>query len=113
MIDYDGRTFVSISNTGNGEVSDQTVFRYRQRGEVVWATYEGGAIRFGTLIASADPDGNLDVRYGHLNADGVLMTGQCRSTPEVLADGRIRLHERWQWTGGDRSSGASVAAERR
>jgi hypothetical protein len=39
------------------------------------------------------------------------MTGICRSTPEILPDGRIRLHEKWQWTSGDRSSGESIVEE--
>jgi len=39
------------------------------------------------------------------------MTGVCRSTPELLPDGRIRLHEKWQWTCGDRASGESIIEE--
>jgi len=31
-INYDGRQFVGVANTENGEVSGQTVFHYRQRG---------------------------------------------------------------------------------
>jgi hypothetical protein len=42
---------------------------------------------------------------------GEFMAGECHSTPEVLPDGRIRLHERWQWTTGDRSRGESVIEE--
>ena len=30
---------------------------------------------------------------------------------ELLPDGRIRLHEKWQWTSGDLSSGESVIEE--
>ena len=33
------------------------------------------------------------MRYHQVNDRGELMTGVCRSTPEVLPDGRIRLHE--------------------
>jgi hypothetical protein len=110
-IDYDGRRFRSVSNSPTGEVGAETVFEYRQRGEVVWATYEGGGIRFGTLIARVEADGALDMRYSHVNAAGELRTGVCRSTPEVLPDGRLRLHERWQWTSGDGSGGESVVEE--
>jgi hypothetical protein len=51
------------------------------------------------------------MRYQHVNARGELMTGQCRSTPEVLPDGRLRLRESWQWTSGDGTSGESVVEE--
>ena len=56
-------------------------------------------------------DGSLDIRYHHVNAKDELMTGICRSVPEVLSDGRLRLHEKWQWTSGDSSSGESVVEE--
>jgi hypothetical protein len=110
-IDYDGRRFRSVENSDTGEVGPETVFGYRQDGDVVSATYEGGDVRFGTLIATADGEGNLDARYGHVNASGELMTGECRSTPEMLPDGRLRLHEEWRWTSGDGSSGQSVVEE--
>ncbi len=110
-VDYDGRRFRSVENSETGEVGPETVFGYRQDGDVVSATYEGGDVRFGTLVATADNEGNLDARYGHVNVSGELMTGECRSTPEVLPDGRLRLHEEWRWTSGDGSSGRSVVEE--
>ena len=110
-INYDKRFFTSRSNSENGEVGDGTVFHYRQKGGVVWATYEGGQILFGTLVAKIDEDGALDMRYQHVNLSGELMTGRCRSVPELLVDGRLRLHESWQWTSGDNSAGTSVVEE--
>jgi hypothetical protein len=107
-INFHNRKFVSVSNAENGEVSGETVFHYRQQGDVVWATYEGGGITFGALVARVEPDDSLEMRYSHLNAAGELMTGRCRSRPEMLADGRLRLRESWQWTCGDESSGESV-----
>lgn len=108
---YDGRRFRPIEQAANGEVSGETVFAYHQRGAVVWATYSGGGIQQGTLVATVDADGGLDMRYAHVGADGGLRTGTCRSTPERLPDGRLRLHERWQWADGDRSAGTSVLEE--
>ena len=110
-LDYDDRKFASVESFATGEAGPKTVFHYHQDGDVVWATYEGGAVRRGTLIARSDDEGNLEARYGHLNASSGLMTGECRSTPEVLSDGRIRLHEEWRWTSGDRSSGRSIVEE--
>ena len=110
-ISYDGRRFRSVENSETGEVGPETVFGYRQSGSVVSAAYEGGDVRLGTLVATVDGEGNLDARYGHVNASGRLMTGECRTTPEVLPDGRLRLHEEWRWTSGDRSSGTSVVEE--
>ena len=108
---YDGRCFRPVQNAANGEVSGDTLFRYHQRGAVVWATYAGGGIEQGTLVATVAADGALDMRYAHVSDAGTLMTGTCCSTPEHLPDGRLRLHESWQWTSGDRSAGRSVLEE--
>jgi hypothetical protein len=108
---YHNRHFRSIANTPNGEVSGDTVFHYQQEGDIVSATYRGGSIVYGTLIAKMDDDGCLDMRYQHINQKGDFMTGKCRSTPTRLPDDRIRLDEEWQWTSGDLSSGTSAIEE--
>ncbi len=112
-IDYAGRRFHAVANTSHGEVDQSTIFSYHQRDDIVWATYEGGDVRFGTLVATATSDGRLDMRYSHVNADGALRTGTCETTPEVLPDGRLRLHERWRWADGSGPSGTSTLEELR
>ncbi len=111
QFDYNNRRFAGISNSETGEVSSETIFQYRQQGDIVWATYSGGSICFGTLVAKVDSGGCLDMRYQHINQQGELCTGKCTSTPEVLSDGRYRLHESWQWTSGDCSKGNSIVEE--
>jgi hypothetical protein len=110
-VDLDGRTFITASNTANGDAGSGTRFEYRQRGARVWATYRGGRVRFGSLVAVGDAQGRLDMRYQHVGADDAVRTGTCLSVPELLPDGRIRLLEEWQWTNGDRSRGRSVIEE--
>ena len=110
-INYNGRRFRAFSNTSNGDADQATIFQYRHTGEIVWATYSGGAVKFGTLIAAVRADGSLDMRYQHLDADGTLKTGKCHSQLEVLPDGRYRLHEEWQWSSPEVSSGRSVIEE--
>jgi hypothetical protein len=110
-ISYHQKTFRSSTTSDNGEVDGQTLFYYQQQGRLVWGTYEGGAIVKGTLLATADEQGVLDMRYQHLNRQGELMTGVCRSVPERLPDGRLRLHETWRWTSGDGSEGQSVVEQ--
>ena len=110
-INYNGRKFRSVNNSPNGEVDADTVFHYSQKDDLVLAIYQGGAIRWGTLIAKVDEAGSLELRYQHVNTRGEIMTGICHSTPEILPDGRLRLHEDWQWTSGDGSKGRSVVEE--
>ena len=75
------------------------------------ADYHGGGIVAGHLIARVLEDGRLDMRYHHLNDKGEFMLGTCLSTPERLADGRLRFKESWQWLSGDRSAGYSEIEE--
>lgn len=111
-INYRARRFRPVDKTENSETSAETIFLYQQQGQVVTATYAGGAILSGHLIGLVDGDGVIEMRYHHANTSLELQTGVCRSTPEVLPDGRLRLHEAWQWTSGDRSAGQSVIEER-
>lgn len=110
-INYNNRVFRPVSNTENGETSVETVFHYKQQGNVLSSEYNGGRIAFGHLLGIVDSEGIIDMRYHQVNTRGELMTGICRSVPEILPDGRIRLHETWQWTSGDRSEGQSVIEE--
>jgi hypothetical protein len=112
-VSYDGRVFTVVTNSETGECSDDTLFYYRQQSNRVWATYQSPQLRFGTLVAVANESGYLDMRYQHLNGEGDMRTGRCHSRPELLSDGRLRLHESWQWTNGDCSRGQSLLEERR
>ena len=111
MINYDGRTFVSTDNTANGEVSSKTTFDYHQEGNILSATYSGGDILKGTLIGIVQDNGCIQFRYNHVNVRQEIRGGQCFSTPEILSDGRIRLHEKWKWSDRDQSEGKSIVEE--
>jgi hypothetical protein len=111
MIKYNGKTFRPLQNTPNGETSDETIFVYQQEGNILISNYSGGKIVSGHLIALVDAHGNLDMRYHQVNTEGVLMTGICRSVPEIMEGGKIRLYEKWRWTSGDLSEGESILEE--
>lgn len=110
-MNYNDKYFRPVNNTANGETSNDTIFHYLQEDNIITATYSGGKIIKGQLIGLADADGRLNFCYQQINEKGEMMTGQCISTPEVLPDGKIRLYEKWKWTSGDFSEGASVIEE--
>ncbi|WP_439127977.1 n-acetylglutamate synthase [Polaribacter sp.] len=111
MINYNGKKFRPILNSENGETSNKTVFIYQQVGNIITSDYSGGQIKKGQLIGIIDEDGNIDIRYHQINNKNKLMTGICKSKPEILENGKIRLHENWQWTSGDQSEGQSIIEE--
>jgi len=111
IINYNDKKFRPVSNTENGETSSETIFHYKQTGNILTSEYSGGQIVTGHLIGKVDSQGNIDMRYHQINQKGEIMTGKCKSTPEILENGKIRLHESWEWTSGDYSSGNSVIEE--
>ena len=111
MINYHDKVFRPVQNSENGETSAETIFRYVQKGNILTSSYEGGKILSGQLIGLVDEEGVIEMRYHQVNTTNELMTGICRSIPEILPNGKIRLHETWQWTSGDLSKGNSILEE--
>jgi len=109
-INLNNKRFTSISNTNNAEVSSATIFRYYQKQNVVWASYNGGQIVQGHLIGKIVND-HLEFVYHHINLNNEIRTGECKSYPEITIGGKILLKEFWKWTCKDHSSGESTLIE--
>ncbi|WP_028925301.1 hypothetical protein [Pseudonocardia acaciae] len=92
----DGRRFGSVGDVEAGEVGVGTVFEYHEDDGEVWAHYSGGAVRRGYLVGTRVGD-RLDFRYSQLNDRNETSSGHCVSTVRVLADGRLRMDETWEW----------------
>ena len=110
-MNYNDKKFRPISNTENGETSNETLFHYKQVGNILTSEYSGGKIKYGHLIGLVDNAGNIEMSYHQVNNKDELMTGICFSKPEILENGKIRLHENWEWTSGDKSKGTSIIEE--
>lgn len=102
MVWYGGRLFRPVTTSETSQTSSDTIFKYEQLGWRVTATYSGGDIQFGHLIGIMDEYGVMEARYHHLDQNWELRTGSCITSPEILDNGRLRLHEDWQWTNGKR-----------
>jgi hypothetical protein len=91
MMNYNNKVFKPVINSENGESSAETIFYYRQNGNILTAEYSGGKIISGHLIGLVDTNGNIDMHYHQVNAQGEIMTGICQSKPAILETGKIRL----------------------
>lgn len=111
IMNYNNKKFRPLQNTKNGETTSETIFIYKQDGNILTSEYSGGKIKKGHLIGLVDEEGTIKMRYHQVNVKGELMTGMCTSIPEIMLDGKIKLHENWQWTSGDQSAGSSVLEE--
>jgi hypothetical protein len=105
LIDYDGRKFRKPGDDGG------TVAVYHQDGDVVWAEFTGGPVRRGSLNGTRRPDGTLHLGYTIVLDTGDVVCGRTVNTPELVPDGRIRLHERWERYGPHADSGTSYVEE--
>lgn len=111
-INYNGKIFIPKVNSENGEADEETIFQYHQSSNILWAEYSGGEVIRGHLIGTVSDNGILNFHYQHINEKGQIRIGQCRSTPHVLENGKLELHEKWQWLNGDKSVGSSILIER-
>jgi len=107
-LNYDGRRFSPADGVA-GECSRVAV--YRQDGNLLWGAFSGGQVRRGALTGTCAPDGTLDFAYCMVFERGEIVSGRCHSTPTVLSDGRIRLHEEWERYGAGGSRGVSSIEE--
>lgn len=107
MIDYDGRMFSPVTDRpGHNPVAS-----YHQSRDLVWGEFAGADVRRGSLAGTSDPAGVLHFGYCMILESGEVVAGRCRSVPEVLADGRVRLTEYWERYGPETSSGISTLEE--
>ena len=110
-INLNGKTFKAVSNSENGEVSEQTVFKYFQKENIIGANYNGGEIIQGHLLGQLISENILTFSYHHINKNNEILTGKCTSTCAINADGKYLLYEEWQWTCKDYSKGQSTLIE--
>ena len=110
-MNYNDKIFRLVSNTKNGETCSETTFHYKQIENILTSEYSGEKIKYGHLIGLVDENGNIEMRYHQVNNKNELMTGICKSKPEILENGKIRLYENWEWTSGDKSKGQSIIEE--
>jgi hypothetical protein len=110
-VSLSGRRFVLEANAEGGDCRPGLAFHYEQVGGRVWARYEGGGVRFGSLAARITGEHALDARYQHATDAGVVRSGRCDTRVDRLVDGRLRLREEWRWLSGAEGSGASTLVE--
>ena len=97
--------------SSEGEAGAATVFEYHERDGVVWARYEGGAVRLGVLVGTREGD-RVEFRYSQLNEAGETASGRGTTTISSLPDGRLRLEEDWAWETKPGAGTSAVEEER-
>lgn len=108
-IRLDGLAMHAVQTAPNGVVNAETVFRFRQEGDRVHATYAGGRVEHGALVGVVDGD-RLAFTYCQRHTDGTLGHGRSDCTLRRGAQGLVQIVERFAWGDGE---GTNVLEELR
>lgn len=109
-IDFNNKIFSLVANTDNGKVSNETIFEYRQEGDMVTANYYGGSIRYGKIIAILK-DMELKMLYQCITTGNELKAGKAMAEISFTENGKMKLTLNWEWLGGKMDNGISEYLE--
>ena len=105
------RQFVPAANP-HGVSGADTVFHYRVDATGIWASYAGGRVVSGHVLARATGPDTLETCYHSVTTDGALLAGWSRGRVGVDAAGRTTLTFTWGWLHGAEGGGESAYVER-
>lgn len=92
---FDNKRFALIQNSESGQVNSETVFEYKQNGNLVTADYYGGTIKYGKIIANLKDD-ELNMLYQCLTTDNQLKEGKAIAKILLTDKGKIKLCLNWE-----------------
>lgn len=107
---FNNKTFSLIENSENGKVNNETIFKYKQEGNLVTADYYGGAITYGKIIATLKND-KLDMLYQCITTKNELKAGKAIADISLTKNNKIKLKLNWQWLETTKESGISEYIE--
>jgi hypothetical protein len=107
---FNNKKFRLIENSVNGKVNADTIFEFKQEGNLVTADYFGGTIRYGKIIAILEDD-KLRMLYQCLTTGNELKAGKAIAQISFMENGKMKLNLDWEWLGGGYEKGISEYIE--
>lgn len=107
---FNNKRFVLIQNSANGQVNTETVFEYKQDGNLVTADYFGGTIKYGKIIAELKGD-KLNMLYQCMTTDNQLKAGKAIAQISLAENGKMKLSLDWEWLTNGNQKGTSEYLE--
>lgn len=90
------KSFKLLSNSENGIVESETIFKYKQSNELVTAEYKGGSIIYGKIIAQLEQN-ILHMLYNCYTTEKELKAGKATAILSLNENGKMKLMLDWQW----------------
>ncbi len=107
---FNHKNFALLQNSANGKVTGETVFKYKQNGDLVTADYSGGTIKYGKIIAILKGD-ELEMIYQCVTTDNQLKAGKAIAKITLTDDGNMKLSLNWEWLADGNEKGKSEYIE--
>ena len=93
---FNNKTFSLIENSELGETNTETVFKYKQKGDLVTADYHGGSIKYGKIIAHLIED-KLHMVYQCITTNNELKSGKAIADIIINENNKMKLKLNWEW----------------
>ncbi|TVZ56759.1 hypothetical protein OD91_2057 [Lutibacter sp. Hel_I_33_5] len=108
---FHNKTFELLENSETGKVNSETVFKYKQEGNLVTADYFGGTIKYGKIIATLDND-KLNMLYQCVTNENELKAGKAIAKISLTSNQKIKLSLKWEWLIDEKGKGLSEYLEK-
>lgn len=107
---FNNKTFLLIENSKHGQVNSETVFKYKQEGNLVTADYSGGSIIYGKIIGQLKND-TMEILYQCLTSKKELKAGKAIANVSITKENKIKLKLHWEWIDDKNEKGTSEYIE--
>lgn len=107
---FNNKIFSLLVNSENGTVNSETIFKYKQEGNLVTADYYGGSIKYGKIIANLN-NNSLDMLYQCITTENELKAGKAVAEISLTKDNKLKLKLNWEWLGRKNGIGISEYIE--
>ncbi|MES2478495.1 MAG: hypothetical protein V4561_05385 [Bacteroidota bacterium] len=107
---FNNKTFSLVENSESGKVNSETIFHYKQEGNLVTADYYGGSIIYGKIISRLEGN-QLTMLYQCLTKENELKAGKAIAEISLTDSKKIRLKLNWEWLGDKNEKGTSEYLE--
>lgn len=108
--DFNNKTFSLVKNSEKGTVDTETIFEYKQNGQLVTADYFGGTILYGKIIAKLI-DEQLEMLYQCITTKNELKAGKAIAQISLNENNKLKLKLSWEWLDNKEEKGVSEYIE--
>jgi hypothetical protein len=109
-INLDGKKFKLLVNSEHGQVTDKTIFEYRQTNNKFTAHYFDEEIIHGSIVGIIHEPKDIYLVYHCILKNGQIRAGEA-SAEAIIENGKMKLKMNWKWLTGGNESGFSEYIE--